>query len=76
MARNDFLINLVKAGVSGDKQTIRSVVETMIAEEKKKQHLVLVDRLACAMHSNGIGLNRTQHIPNEKRKRGVSSFLK
>lgn len=70
MARNDLLIDLVKASVSGDKQTIRSVVETMIAEEKKKQHLVLADRLACAMHSNGIGLKRTQHIPHEKRQKG------
>ena len=38
----------------GDKVGVRSTVETIIAEEKHKQHKVLADRLTRAMHANGI----------------------
>ena len=44
MARSDLLINLVRASVSGDRNAVRAVVETIIAEEKGKQHMVLADR--------------------------------
>ena len=55
MARGDLLISLVQASMSGDKQAVRSAVETIIAEEKTKQHRILADRLARALHSNGNG---------------------
>ena len=45
MARGDLLINLVRASVAGDKNAVKSAVETIIAEEKNKQHTVLADRL-------------------------------
>lgn len=41
--------------MSGDKGAIRSAVETIIAEEKDKQHKILADRLTRAMHTNGNG---------------------
>lgn len=53
MARGDLLVNLVRASMSGDKVGVRSTVETIIAEEKDKQHKVLADRLTRAMHANG-----------------------
>lgn len=46
MARSDLLINLVKAGTSGDETLFRKTVELLIAEERGKSHGVLADRLA------------------------------
>ena len=53
MARSDLLISLVKASVSGDKTTVRTVVESIITEEKAKQHSILAERLARALLANG-----------------------
>jgi len=58
MARGDLLINLVRASVAGDKNAVKSAVETIIAEEKSRQHTVLADRLARAMQANGNGMNK------------------
>ena len=38
----------------GDKVGVRSTVETIIAEERHKQHKVLADRLMRAMDANGV----------------------
>ena len=57
MARGDLLISLVRASMNGDKNAVRSAVETIIAEEKNKQHTVLADRLTRAMQTNENGLN-------------------
>ncbi|MCI0464436.1 MAG: ATP-binding protein [Gemmataceae bacterium] len=56
MARSDLLINLVKAGASGDEALFRKTVDALIAEERGKNHGVLADRLAQAAtltRSNG-----------------------
>jgi SpoVK/Ycf46/Vps4 family AAA+-type ATPase len=55
MARSDLLINLVKAGASGDRSLFRKTVDVLIAEERGKNHGVLADRLAqaAATTSNG-----------------------
>ena len=45
MARADLLVKLVKAGGKGDKEFFRKVVESLIAEEKGKQHMVLANQL-------------------------------
>jgi len=45
MARSDLLINLVRAGVSGDVPTLRRMVEAIVAEERARQHNVVADRL-------------------------------
>ncbi len=45
MARADLLTKLVSFGVSGDKARFRKVAETIIAEERAKQHTVLADKL-------------------------------
>ena len=55
MARSDLLINLVKAGTSGDQYLMRSTVEAIIAEERSKQHNILADRLASTMNGAGNG---------------------
>jgi len=63
MARGDLLISLVRASVSGDKNAVRSAVETIIAEEKNKQHTVLADRLSRAMYANGNGMKKFAPTP-------------
>ena len=45
MARSDLLMNLVEAERSGDRQRFLMVVESVIAEERRKQHHLVADRL-------------------------------
>lgn len=52
MARSDLLLNLVRAGSSGDSNLFRKTVEALIAEERGKKHDVLADRLACYLQSS------------------------
>lgn len=51
MARADLLLNLVRAGSSGDRGLFRKALEALIAEERNKQHHVLADRLAGHLNS-------------------------
>ena len=62
MARGDLLISLVRASITGDQNAVRSAVETIIAEEKCKQHSVLADRLTRAMQANGNGMNKPPRV--------------
>jgi len=68
MARGDLLINLVRASVAGDKNAVKSAVETIIAEEKNKQHTVLADRLTRAMQANGNGMNKLPPVSETAHK--------
>ena len=68
MARSDLLINLVRASFAGDKNAIRSAVETIIAEEKSKQHTVLADRLTRAIQTNGNGMNKLSSVSESGHK--------
>lgn len=57
MARSDLLINLVRAGVSGDTGTFRRTVDAIVAEERAKQHNVVADqieRVARTPAANGV----------------------
>ncbi len=71
MARGDLLVSLVRASMCGDKDAIRTVVETIIAEENCKQHKLLADRLTKAMHTNGNGGKSTpmRYVKQEHRGR-------
>jgi len=53
MARSDLLLSLVKAGTSGDQALFRKVVESVIAEERAKKHVILAERLADELKRNG-----------------------
>lgn len=55
MARSDLLVSLVRAGMSGDKKSLTTSVEAIIAEERAKQHNILADRLSRAAQTNGSG---------------------
>ena len=45
MARSDLLINLTKAAIAGDISSVEKTAETIIYEERQKQHHTLADRL-------------------------------
>lgn len=61
MARSDLLINLVKAGATGDQSLFRRTVDALVAEERGKNHVVLADRLAQAAASHN---GRNGHAPS------------
>jgi len=73
MARSDLLISLVRASVAGDRSAVRSTVETIIAEEKDKQHTVLADRLLRAMQANGNGMH--MHPPVSENPHKARQFI-
>ena len=52
MARGDLLIHLVRAAKERDDPELQRTVESMIAEERNKQHHLLADRLEDALHSD------------------------
>jgi hypothetical protein len=64
MARADLLINLVKAGVNGDKQLAQRTTEAIVAEERAKHHSVLAERL-----------ERVMRTPNENGGRKIPLAL-
>jgi len=64
MARADLLLNLVRAGSSGDRALFRKALEALIADEKGKQHGVLADRLAAHLNSSG-PLSNLNKVPQD-----------
>lgn len=49
MARSDLLVSLVRAGVTGDREMLKSAVEALTADERAKSHHILADRLQRAL---------------------------
>lgn len=66
MARSDLLLNLVRAGTTGDQQLFRKTVEAIAAEEREKQHHILADRLLENIRSNSNGTQAFHSIANER----------
>ena len=46
MARSDLLLKLIDAALNGENDRVRSVVESIAAEESQKRHTVLADELS------------------------------
>ena len=55
MARSDLLINLVKAGVTGEQELFGQTAAALIAEERAKSHHVLADALQRALTVSSSG---------------------
>jgi hypothetical protein len=53
MARADLVLNLVRAGKSGNQSLLRQTLEALVAEERAKKHTVLVENLAKYLNENG-----------------------
>lgn len=51
MARSDLIVNLVKAGVSGDAVNVRATAEAIAAEERAKKHTGVAERIARALET-------------------------
>jgi SpoVK/Ycf46/Vps4 family AAA+-type ATPase len=49
MARSDLLISLVRAGAAGDRATLKSATEALVADERAKNHHSVADRLERAL---------------------------
>jgi hypothetical protein len=49
MARADLLINLVRTAQDGDEVGLRRTVESLIADEREKQHHLVAERLEDAL---------------------------
>jgi SpoVK/Ycf46/Vps4 family AAA+-type ATPase len=64
MARADLLVNLVRAGSSGDRALFRKTLEALIADERGKQHNVLADRLSAHLNSSNLP-NSLNKVPPE-----------
>jgi SpoVK/Ycf46/Vps4 family AAA+-type ATPase len=64
MARSDLLVSLVKAGASGDRSTLTSTVEAIVAEERARSHHVLADRLHRALQSVPVTTSSELRRPN------------
>jgi SpoVK/Ycf46/Vps4 family AAA+-type ATPase len=61
MARADLLLKLVKAGTLGDKGLFNKVVESLIAEEKSKQHHVVANQLEDILKNQSTEKSRSQN---------------
>ena len=60
MARGDLILNLVKAGSSGDHVQFRKAVEAMATDERAKHHTVLADRILGNLSLNGHGSQKQE----------------
>ncbi len=49
MARSDLIVSLVKAGVSGDQESVRVTAEAIAANERAKKHTVVAERIDRAL---------------------------
>jgi SpoVK/Ycf46/Vps4 family AAA+-type ATPase len=69
MARADLLANLVQFGMRNDKTKFQKVVESIIAEERAKQHIVLAKKLEDLLKST-VPDYSTQHNTTMLEQRG------
>ena len=51
MARSDLIIDLVKAGVKGDADALRTTAEAIAADERAKRHTGVADRITRALET-------------------------
>src|SRR5262245_40120441 len=63
MARSDLLISLVRAGAAGDRSSLASTVEAMVAEERSRSHHTLPDRLQRALQSVPVATSHQMSRP-------------
>ena len=74
MARADLLLKLVKAGANGDNSLFDKVVESIIAEEKSKQHHIVAQQLSDIL-KNKTASKSNLPVHNRLLEDGLDSFL-
>ncbi|SFB54121.1 AAA family ATPase [Algoriphagus aquimarinus] len=76
MARADLLLKLVKAGSVGDKNLFTKVVESLIAEERNKQHHIVADQLADILKNQQFSKDQSSKVvPKTLLDEKLESFL-
>jgi AAA+ superfamily predicted ATPase len=63
MARSDLLISLVRASAAGDKASVASTVEAIVADERARSHHILADRLQKALQSVPVATSNQMSRP-------------
>lgn len=58
MARSDLIVDLVKAGVSGNAKNVRETAEAIAAEERAKKHTGVADRIVRALDTSHTSAQR------------------
>lgn len=75
MARADLLVKLIKAGSTGDSGLFRRVAESIIAEEKSKQHHVLARQLEDVLGNPDFSSSRNSRNSNTLLNQKFENFL-
>lgn len=75
MARADLLLNIVKAGSSGNQVQFHKAVEALAADERAKHHTVLADRILGNLSVNGNGNRPHERFAVERNGTGVSKIV-
>lgn len=69
MARSDLIVDLVKAGVSGDQESARVTAEAIAANERAKKHTVVAERIARVLTAPPRTIGIAQSKPSNLRVR-------
>lgn len=77
MARADLLVDLIKYAIAGNKAMIKKIAEAVIAEERKKQHTILADKLELELNKiqNDFTTNFTGNIQRGQVEANAESLL-
>ena len=70
MARADLILHLVKSGAQGDQAQFQKTVEALAADERRKNHNILADRLLAQLRVNGSGHYVQPTAPSTKSRAG------
>jgi ATP-dependent Clp protease ATP-binding subunit ClpA len=77
VARSDLIIDLVKAGVSGDQASVRMTAEAIAADERAKKHTGVADRIARVLTSaSNAGMSNRQQAPTNRLREGGSGIIR
>jgi SpoVK/Ycf46/Vps4 family AAA+-type ATPase len=63
VARSDLLVSLVRASAAGDRSSVASTVEAIVAEERSRSHHILADRLQKALQSVPVATSSQMRRP-------------
>lgn len=75
MARADLLVKLIKAGSNGDQTLFRKVVESIIAEEKSKQHNILAQQISDIIDKSEATFSKQNNIGSRLLDEKLDNFL-
>ncbi len=75
MARSDLVVDLVKAGVTGDQASVRMTAEAIAADERAKKHTGVADRIVRALTITPKSASNDRPVSNGTRLRDGSGSI-